>query len=432
MLLSVVLFSLGSTIKQKATGLENSDKNNTSTEEHPFVKVVDLEVQPHTLYKNLDFNFTYTSFIFEVIEDVDFIGTYYQTEWGKRYALNSIPVVDQPGHAIRSPFIIPDKEQSGFTFNSGELNGKLRLYLLYAPTLELDLAKRLNKTNAYCEKPNVIRGSEWRKGLPASKGQRQVHDVHHCILHHAAGSNTNTNYLNTVRNIYLLHTQTNGWDDIGYNFVVAQDGTIFEGREHQGLDSTDNIKGAHFCGKNTNTMGICLLGNYMTTSPTVEALNSIEHLFTWKCYKDGIDPLGSTSHPSSSSPKLANIAGHQDGCATACPGDSLYRLLPDIKWHVDSILKTCLPIGTQSPRLVNQSIQWYIDQVDGALHLTLPQKYSWTMGRIINGQGQTIRLLQLAKNEHVKVVHNLVPGFYTVEIYSDTQELLRCKVVYAE
>jgi hypothetical protein len=428
----LVFITWGAQVRPNLTTHTDTPEEYQSAIQNTFVKVVDLQVEPHTLYRNLDFNFIYTSFIFEVVEDIDFIGTYYQSEWGNRYAMDSIPVTDQPSHVIRSPFIIPDKAQSRFTFNSGEINGKLRLYLLYAPPMELDFKRRLHKTEAYCEKPEVVRGSVWRDGLPDSKGVREVHEVNHCILHHSAGSNTKTDYVNVVRNIFLLHTQTNGWDDIGYNFVVAQDGTIFEGREHQNKDSTDNIKGAHFCGKNTNTMGICLLGNYMTTSPTPEAVKSIEHLFTWKCYKDGIKPLGSTNHPTSTSPLLPNIAGHQDGCATACPGDSLYRLLPDITWRVDSILKKCLPSQHSEIRLLNEDMIWYVDPGTGALQINLPKNHTWSHGRIINAQGQTVTTLQMANNERVKSVFGLTSGLYVVEFFTSEQELLRCKVMYTE
>lgn len=45
------------------------------------------------------------------------------------------------------------------------------------------------------------------------------------------------------------------WYDIGYNFLVGGDGNVYEGR---GWD----IHGAHLPELNSNSIGICLLGNF--------------------------------------------------------------------------------------------------------------------------------------------------------------------------
>ena len=62
-----------------------------------------------------------------------------------------------------------------------------------------------------------------------------------------------------MRSIYAYHTQTRGWGDIGYNFIVDKFGRIFEGR-YGGLTST--VIGAHAGGFNTDTFGVSMLGNY--------------------------------------------------------------------------------------------------------------------------------------------------------------------------
>ena len=50
----------------------------------------------------------------------------------------------------------------------------------------------------------------------------------------------------------------NGWNDIGYNFLVDKYGQVFEGR-YGGVER--NVIGAHAEGFNTGSVGIALLGN---------------------------------------------------------------------------------------------------------------------------------------------------------------------------
>src|SRR5690606_12952586 len=99
--------------------------------------------------------------------------------------------------------------------------------------------------------------------------------------------------------------------------------------------------GAHLCAKNTNTMGICVLGNYMQTSPTESAIGSVVRLVTWKTEKEKLDPFGSSFHPNNSSTIFPNIAGHRDGCATECPGTHLYNRLSGIRTVVRDQRKNC-------------------------------------------------------------------------------------------
>ncbi|MFT5723190.1 MAG: hypothetical protein ACI9JN_000299 [Bacteroidia bacterium] len=393
-----------------------------------FVKVLDLQVTAHTLYQDIDFEFTYTSFIFEVSRDADFIGTLYHSSENEAYALDSLPQTDQPGEERRSPFIIPNRGQTRFNFYSGSLSGKVRIYLFYAPPIELNKTKRHNKkASSYCDKPEVIKGDLWRNGLPNPTGTRINHQVNHCIVHHAASSNSNHDYVNVVRNIYLLHTQTNGWDDIGYNFVVAQDGSIFEGRANQDIDSTDNIKGAHFCGKNTNTMGICVLGNYQETKPTTEAINTLTHLLTWKCYKDKINPLSSTPHPNWNSENLEHIAGHQDGCATACPGDSLYMRLPRIKETIDSILKVCNSVSIHDARL-ESSIYWYQSESSQDVIIVLKETANISTLYIQNSVGKVVHQRAIQLTDKQVTLPRLSAGVYIAYFEMKSGDIVHQKI----
>lgn len=160
----------------------------------------------------------------------------------------------------------------------------------------------------------------------------------HLIVHHSAGANAATDWAAIVRSIWDFHVNTRGWSDIGYNWLVDPNGVLYEGRG-------DDILGAHFCGTNGGTMGVCVMGDFTLITPAAEALNMLRNLLAWKACDVNIDPMGEAFHPSSNR-TLNRISGHRDGCATACPGDSFYPLLPVVRQSVAGyIASSCSPIA---------------------------------------------------------------------------------------
>lgn len=428
LLLCIGLLSSYSPISNVAITADDDDNPPQLTFKNAFVKVLELKIHPNTLYQDIDFGFPYTSFIFEVDRNSDFVNTVYYAKQNETFKLDSIPKTDQPGDERRSPFIIPQDIQNTFTFYSGNLNGAVKIYLFYAPPIHHKSNKHLKKTTTFCDKPIMVSGSVWRQGLPDPIGTRIRHDVNHCVIHHAASSNANHDYINVVRNIYLLHTQTNGWDDIGYNFVIGQDGSIFEGRDHQYLDSTDNIKGAHFCGKNAHTMGICVLGNYQDVQPTSASIASLEHLLTWKCNKDVINALAQTPHPSASSPNLAHIAGHQNGCATACPGDSLYRLLPTLRSTVDSLVKTCGSVSIAPIDNPFLGTYWHQIPNSNTLQIRLPTRKKAT-AVLVDIQGRVVWETTTKNGNRILRIEGLSNGRYFLRLTSSDNQFYTLKVI---
>lgn len=233
-------------------------------------------------------------------------------------------------YANEDCFSFDIEQVSGIPFDSL----KLQLVLLWVPPLNLSIPKRL-ASRANCDSPFVIPQSVWRKGLADPIPGRSSTPTHHCIVHHSAGGNNDTSYTNLVRSYYVFHTQVNGWDDIGYNYLIAANGDIYAGRdpEKPGIRQ-DDVLGAHFCSKNNNTMGVCMIGDFTSVSPSDEAMSSLIHLFGWKVRKDSLDPYGSFRHPDANGNLLNVISGHRDGCNTSCPGDYLYAKLDSVKQGV--------------------------------------------------------------------------------------------------
>ncbi|MDZ7848536.1 MAG: N-acetylmuramoyl-L-alanine amidase [Owenweeksia sp.] len=158
----------------------------------------------------------------------------------------------------------------------------------------------------------------------------------HIIVHHSAGFNSSNDYKAVVAYYWDLHVNTNGWDDIGYNWLIDPNGQIYEGRG-------SGVTGAHFSCMNSHTTGICLIGNFQNTSPTVQAKNALKELSAWESCDKGIEVTDSSVH-SSSQLLSSHISGHRDanpantGCPnnTLCPGNFLYPQLPAIAMDIAS------------------------------------------------------------------------------------------------
>lgn len=182
-----------------------------------------------------------------------------------------------------------------------------------------------------CVQPTYLTRTEWCPdgNCPPNPDPSNT-VVKHLIVHHSAGGNTSNDWPAVVRSIWDYHVNGNGWADIGYNWLIAPTGQVFEGRG-------DNILGAHFCGTNSFTMGVCMMGTYTNVMPTTEALTSLRSLLAWKACDAGILPLDSAYH-SPSSRVLNRISGHRDGCSTECPGQMLYDYLPSLRQEVSQLI----------------------------------------------------------------------------------------------
>src|SRR5205823_9357212 len=101
------------------------------------------------------------------------------------------------------------------------------------------------------------------------------------VVHHTAGTNTYTpsQAAAIVRGIEVYHVKGNGWNDIGYNFLVDRYGTVYEGRGG-GIDR--NVIGAHSLGFNTGTVGVSLLGDFSAVPPPAAIQSALVQLLSWR------------------------------------------------------------------------------------------------------------------------------------------------------
>ena len=177
-------------------------------------------------------------------------------------------------------------------------------------------------------------------------------------VHHTAGSNNDPDPAATVRAIYRFHAVDRGWGDIGYHYLIDEQGFIYEGRWSgeastrcdaggDGSDFAHNvadelITAGHTGGYNSGNVGIALLGTFIGTDPKPAAVRALEDGLAEFAVRHGLDPQGTVNYvnPVNGNTKTVDtIPGHRDWQATECPGERLYSQLPDIRTNVANLMQ---------------------------------------------------------------------------------------------
>ena len=188
--------------------------------------------------------------------------------------------------------------------------------------------------------PVIITRAEWGgdavvpRAAP-SYGQVQLAFVHHTVNANEYGPEDSAGI---VLGIAKYHRDYNGWNDLGYNFLVDQYGQIFEGRAG-GIDLA--IVGAQAQGFNSVSTGVACIGTYTAVAQTEAGMDALARIIGWKLSYHGIPVSGavtvtsaggeSNRFPAGRAVTFQRISGHRDGNATSCPGDVLYTQLPDLR-----------------------------------------------------------------------------------------------------
>ena len=162
------------------------------------------------------------------------------------------------------------------------------------------------------------------------KGSLHYYEVHAGFVHHTVNANDYTpdEVPGILRSIYAYHTQSRGWSDIGYNFLVDKFGRIWEGR-YGGVDRP--VVGAHTLNYNDYSFAMSAIGNYETAKPSAATLQAYGVLFAWKLSLHGVDAASPQQVVGKKTFQAIN--GHRDAAATACPGKNLYAQIPLIRQY---------------------------------------------------------------------------------------------------
>nr|CAI5819937.1 unnamed protein product [Callosobruchus analis] len=157
--------------------------------------------------------------------------------------------------------------------------------------------------------PPIISRKEWGAAPPKSVKPLEVNPPPYVLIHHSATPicTSEDACKRSVRSIQRYHMENNGWEDIGYNFMIGGDGNIYECRGW-------GVHGAHDPRHNSKSIGICLFGNFEETKPLDAQLKALKKL---------ISCAASTNKVTQD----YRIIGHKQSKPTLCPGKSLFEII---------------------------------------------------------------------------------------------------------
>jgi N-acetylmuramoyl-L-alanine amidase/FlgD Ig-like domain len=195
------------------------------------------------------------------------------------------------------------------------------------------------------DQPRIILRRSWGANEAIRRGSvSYATTLQAAVVHHTAGAagSSPSQSAAIVRGIQTYHVRGNGWNDIGYNFLVDRFGQVFEGR-YGGIER--NVVGAHAQGFNTGSVGIALLGSYGGSGPSVQAREALARLIAWRLDVAHVDPVSRVSMISNGNPRfrsglptwLRAVSGHRDTGFTSCPGAGLYGQLGALASRARSI-----------------------------------------------------------------------------------------------
>ena len=226
---------------------------------------------------------------------------------------------------------------------------------------------------------------------PEATGAPQVAFVHHTATTNSYAPGDSAAI---VRSIYAYHVLSNGWCDIGYNYLVDQYGQVFEGR-FGGVDKS--ILGAHTGGFNTNSFGVAMIGTFNTVAPPPALTNALAQLIAWRLSLSYANPVGQatltaanfsgSNFPTGTAVNFNVISGHRDADSTDCPGNLGYAALPALR----QLVLQDMGAGLVSP---SSTITGRTVAANGSVHVTsgLLAPGDWQL-LVQDANGNTVRTL---------------------------------------
>lgn len=156
----------------------------------------------------------------------------------------------------------------------------------------------------------------------------QSNKVSGIIVHHTAWDYTDS--YDSMREIYKFHTLDRKWWDIGYNFLIADDGTIFEWRAWW-----ETAVGAHTKRNNIWNIGISLMWNYNHEHIPKKQQESLENLMKYLIEKHEInlytkkyfheDCIENKCQHGIDSQLDFPLIAHRDSSTSTCPWEIWYQ-----------------------------------------------------------------------------------------------------------
>jgi hypothetical protein len=188
--------------------------------------------------------------------------------------------------------------------------------------------------------PPIVSRADWGADACPPRSGADYGQVKAAYVHHTVNLNDYTpeEAPQVVLGICRYHRNTNGWNDVGYNFLVDRFGTIYEGRAG-GVAAA--VIGAQAEGFNAQSTGIANIGTFSSVPQSQAALDAMARLIRWKLPLHGYATSGTAVMQSAgggtsrfgagATVRVDRILGHRDTNSTECPGAALYAQLPQLR-----------------------------------------------------------------------------------------------------
>ncbi len=265
-------------------------------------------------------------------------GEYHPSEVGRDKYVGELILLSDTQVFDSLEVIIIAPEGVGIERIEIDLTDITRAHGLFKP-MEAEVIKGTNKTGL--QFPSIIRRSEWCQTGSCHNPTYAVSYINatHSIIHYGAAPDSYTSGAAVVFSYWNHHVNTNGWNDIGYNYLVDRFGNLFEGRHNPNLPNQD-VRAAHAGASNPVSIGVNFLGNTdaLALRPTTEQLAKNAELLAWWYNHKSFDPTSSASiilqDPAGEAGMRPRILGHKDVGNTACPGVVLFGMIPQMRLDV--------------------------------------------------------------------------------------------------
>ncbi len=168
------------------------------------------------------------------------------------------------------------------------------------------------------EKAPTASAARWFQPRSAWAGQaidtsnvEPMEPIYRLTVHHSGNAEDATGDSKAQLRQFERAHKGKGWACIGYHFIIARDGTVFEGRPLK-------FQGAHATGQNNvGNVGICLMGNFDQRPVPKAQLDSLRSVLDRLRAQYGID--------------RSEVEGHSHYKTTDCPGKYLRQFVERYK-----------------------------------------------------------------------------------------------------
>ncbi|CAF1557485.1 unnamed protein product [Rotaria magnacalcarata] len=122
-----------------------------------------------------------------------------------------------------------------------------------------------------CDDMSFVDRAEWGARKSIFKANLPSKSLPFYVIHHSADPSNcydDASCTKRVQQIQYRHQFSLRWFDIGYHFLIGENGKVYEGRGW-------NRRAAHSSGWNNDAYGICIIGDFRKASPNEKALNAL-------------------------------------------------------------------------------------------------------------------------------------------------------------